>query len=269
MKIKKRLKILKIVAAFAFSAMVFVNYLANALPINGVTTGEASDAYANLFTPAAVTFSIWGLIYLLLAAFILYLFGLFRKNKPNEQLLIRLLPLFIITCLANSFWIFSWHYDLIALSLFFMIGLLIALIKIAQLFNNRKLSNSENKFIRLPFSIYFGWITVATIANITVFLVKMGWNGFNLSDQLWTIIILLVGAVIAITRGLKDKNIPYLLVLVWAYLGIWLKHTSEQGYNGQYPGVIRTTLFSIFVFISTIVFIARKEKPLQLFFKSE
>jgi hypothetical protein len=259
---KRRLKILKIASTLAFGAMVFVNYLANALPINGVTTGEASDAYANLFTPAGITFSIWGLIYLLLAGFILYLFGLFKKNmdEHNERLLIKLLTLFIITCFANSLWIFSWHYDLIALSLFFMGGLLVSLIKIAQLVNNNQLNKGENSFIRLPFSIYFGWITVATIANVTVFLVKIGWNRFGLGEQLWAIIILLIGAVIAIIRAIKDKNIFYLLVLVWAYLGILLKHTSAQGYNGQYSGIIRMIIFSIALFIFTLVFIAKKRR---------
>ncbi len=259
------LKILKIIAVFAYLGMVFVNYLANALPINNVTTGEASDAYTNLFTPAGITFSIWGLIYLLLAAFILYIFNIIKKSQHSkrEKLLLQILPLFIVTCLANSLWIFAWHYQLIALSLVIMLVLLITLIKIAQVINKDQLLGNDKIFIRLPFSIYFGWITVATIANVTVLLVKLGWNGFGLSDQLWTIIVLLIGATIAITRALKDKNIPYLLVLVWAYFGIWLKHTSIQGYNGQYPGVIRTTVFSIVLFIFTIVFLSKKNCPLK------
>ena len=244
---------LKIFVALAYVAMVTVNYLANALPIGGVTTGEASDSYTNLFTPAGLTFSIWGLIYLLLAVFVVFFFIRFdgkTKAKKNE-LLGKTGKLFIISSLANISWIFAWHYGLIPLSVIIMFVLLTSLIMLANLLNKEKFSLSEKICLYLPFSIYFGWITVATIANITVLLVSLNWSGWGIAEHIWTIIILLIGAAIGILRAVKDKNLPYILVLVWAYGGIWLKHSSENGFSGQYPNIITTLIICIVLFLAT------------------
>lgn len=126
--------ILKLSVAIGYVAMVYVNYLANALPINGVTTGAASDKYGNLFTPAGITFAIWGVIYLLLLAYTLYQFGVWQKDKQpdRERLFARINPYFLLTSVANITWIFSWHYGIIWLSVLIMLMLLILLIRIAD-----------------------------------------------------------------------------------------------------------------------------------------
>lgn len=252
---------LKISVAAGYVAMVAVNFLANALPIGGVTTGEASDAYANLFTPAGVTFSIWGLIYLLLLAYTLYQFGLGRQDSSpeREKLLATTGRYFIVTSLANIAWIFAWHYGLIWLSVLIMLTLLLFLIKIADGVNKAKFSVTDTLCIRLPFSVYFGWITVATIANITVFLVSIGWKGFGLAEAVWAVIILLVGAGIGTLRMLKDKNIYFGSVLVWAYGGIWLKHTSLSGFNREYPVIIKTAIICIVLFSGAIGYMAYRK----------
>jgi hypothetical protein len=242
--------LIKIIAAVTYLAMVFVNYLANSLPINGRSTGTISDAYANLFAPAGITFSIWGLIYLLLAGYLVYQFIPVEKklNKKKEEILKKINVLFIATSLANLSWVFAWHYDFIWLSLIIMVALLIFLIKIADIIRVNKFSSIEKLFIATPFSVYFGWITIATIANVTVFLVSVGWNGFGIAESVWTIIVLLAGLLIGILRMNKDKNIAYGLVLIWAYLGILLKHVSADGFAGQYTGVIATVVISLIVF---------------------
>jgi hypothetical protein len=257
--------ILKILAIAGYVAMITVNYLANALPIGGVTTGEASSAYANLFTPAGITFSIWGIIYFLLLGYTLYQFGLGqKKSEPKREKTFAIInKYFFITSLANICWIFAWHYGIIWLSVIVMLALLFFLIKIANAVNKEHYSLADTIFIRLPFSLYFGWITVATIANITVFLVSIGWNGFGIADAVWTMIILFVGASIGILRMLKDKNIFYGTVLVWAYGGIWLKHASASGFNGEYLGIITTTIICIALFLGTIGYLGHK----QLFVK--
>jgi hypothetical protein len=157
--------------------------------------------------------------------------------------------LFIATSLANISWIFAWHYDFIGLSVLIMAVLLVLLIKIADILRVEQLTAREKLFISNPFSVYFGWITVAAIANITVFLVSIGWNGFGIADFVWTSIILLVGALIGVLRMRKDKNISYGLVLIWAYLGILLKHLSAGGFGGQYPIVIATVMVCLVLFV--------------------
>lgn len=248
----KKIWFIRICAALAYIIMVFVNFLANRLPINNRSTGAISDAYPNLFAPAGLTFSIWGLIYLLLAGYLLYQF-ISESSKKKEALFKKINIFFIATSIANISWIFAWHYDFIGLSVLIMAILLILLIKIADILRVEKMTSLEKLFISTPFSVYFGWITVAAIANITVFLVSIRWNGFGIADFVWTSIILLVGTLIGILRMLKDKNIIYGLVLIWAYLGILLKHVSASGFNGKYPSVIATVIFCLVIFGCFIV----------------
>ena len=248
---------LKFTAVFAYFAMVFVNFLAISLPINNRSTGEISNAYPNLFTPSGITFSIWGLIYLLLGGFLAYQFT--KGSFSKKDLLNKVNIYFIGTSVANILWIFSWHYDYIGLSVFIMLILLTLLIKIADIVNLKQFTTIEKYLISTPFNVYFGWITVATIANIIVFLVSIKWNGFGIADYIWTIIILLIGALIAILRIQKDKSIAYGLVLIWAYFGILLKHISVDGFNSQYPSIIITAILCIMLFI---LFTAKNIKDL-------
>lgn len=238
---------IKILAGLFYIAIIVVNFLANALPINNRGTGAISDAYPNLFAPAGPAFAIWGLIYLLLGGYVLYQFV--KKGQKTEALLQKINPLFIATSLANILWIFAWHYDYIGLSVLIMAVFLILLIKITDTLRKKQYKRLENFFIWVPFSVYFGWITVATIANVTVFLVSIGWNGFGIADFIWTSIILLVGALIGILRMYKDKNIAYAMVFVWAYSWILFKHLSVDNFNGQYSSVIATASVCLALFI--------------------
>lgn len=245
----------KLLVALTFIVMIGVNTLANSLPINGQNTGQVSDAYGNLFAPAGLTFAIWGLIYLMLAFYTLYQFGLFHKDDRSEILtLIKLIsPYFILSSLINTVWIFAWHYDFIGISLVLIAAILILLIKINLLIDKETLTNKEKFFIGAPFSIYFAWITVATIANATTFLVSIAWNGFGISEIIWTVIILIVGVAIGFLTIKIRKDIPYGLVLVWAYGGILLKHISEDGFAMAYVPVIITVAICLFVFVVAIL----------------
>lgn len=249
---------LKIFALFSFLAMVTINALANILPINGISTGDVSDKYSNLFAPAGFTFSIWGLIYLLLSVYTLYQLGLF-KNNTDKKLIGNINKYFIISSWLNFLWILAWHYDFIALSVLIIVLILLCLIKIANHLKKERLSTKEKILLSWPFSIYFGWITVATIANITTWLVSLNWNGFGVSDLTWLILVLLIGAVIGVRRGLRDRNIPYLLVFMWAYFGIWFKHTDPNAFNFQYPAAVYTILFLEAIFFLSIIKVIRIE----------
>ncbi|MBP6866373.1 MAG: tryptophan-rich sensory protein [Candidatus Pacebacteria bacterium] len=247
---------IKILTAVTYVTMVAVNFLANGLPINGRSTGDISDAYPNIFAPAGPAFSIWGLIYILLGAYVIYQFV--KKGQKTEDLIQKINPLFIATSLANIAWIFAWHYDFIGLSVLIMATLLVLLIKIADILRAEQFTSLTKILIWAPFSVYFGWITVASIANITVFLVGIGWNGFGIADFVWMSIILLVGAFIGILRMLKDKNIAYGMVLIWAYSWILFKHMSVGGFDGQYPSVIMTVIVCLVLFAFFIGRICKK-----------
>lgn len=255
---------LKIIIVVTFIAMVVVNALANILPINGISTGAVSGLYPNLFAPAGLTFSIWGVIYALLALHVLFQLGLFRgKDKNvNEMSLQKTAKLFSISSLINIAWIFSWHYKIIPLSMALMVCLLVCLILITSL-KWKSLTLKEKLLHCLPFSIYFGWITVATIANATTLLASIGWDGLGWPESTWTVIMLAAGALLGTATAIQLKDIAYALVLIWAYAGIWIKHTSA-GFSNQYPNVVITAIICIAIFAVTVIYNAlslnRKQK---------
>ena len=231
---------LKIICLVSFLLMITVNALASILPINGLDTGAVSDLYPNLFAPAGITFAIWGLIYLLLAIFTVYQFVQPASKKAADRMK-RVQVLFIISSLANSFWIFAWHYQQIAISLVLMLIILLCLIICDRQLAVSQLSFREKLLMRLPFSVYFGWISVATVANVTALLVDIKWNRAGLSESFWTVIILVVAALIALAVITSRRNWAYGLVFVWAYIGILIKHLdAEAGFSGEYTWIIVT-----------------------------
>ena len=234
-----------------FLIMILVNALANILPINGQGTGAVSDSYPNLFAPAGLTFSIWGVIYVLLGGFTLYLLGILRKKEAplKTRLLESISLIFSVSSIANTVWIFAWHYNQIELSLVLMLVILGCLILINQLTVKETFSLQEKILIRLPFSVYFGWITVATIANVTTLMVDAGWKGFGISETAWTVVILAVGALIGIVTMQRQKDVAYGLVLIWAYLGILIKHATDSGFDSRYPIVIVAVSVCLTLFV--------------------
>lgn len=239
----------KVLVALAYLFMVAVNILANSIPINEKNTGQISDSYENLFAPAGITFAIWGVIYVLLALYVLYQFGFQRHHqKVSLDLVFSTIgPAFILSSLANGAWIISWHYDMIALSMGLMIVILLCLLTINTMIKKVKLNFREKLSVKVPFSIYFGWITIATIANATVLLVSLGFEGFGIDEYYWTIFILIVGLFIGAVTTYLNKDIAYGAVIIWAYMGIWIKHSSNDGFHGMYPLIIYTAVFSIAV----------------------
>jgi len=247
---------LKLAVAVSFLATVVVNYLAQSLPINGVTPGQVSDSLPNLFAPAGLTFSIWGVIYLLLAAFTVYQFD-FRKKEGGGSSLDRVRVVFIVSSLANIAWIFSWHYGIYPLSMLLMLVILISLIVINRTLDRKQLTGIEKVVVRLPFRLYFGWITIATVANATALLVSVGWDRFGFPEQAWTVLILLVAMAIGTVTMMTRKDIAYGLVLIWAYVGILIKHTSSNAFAGAYPVVIGTVIACLILYAAAEAYIIR------------
>jgi len=221
--------ILVIIAVFA---TIVVNILANALPINGLNTGEISDRFDILFVPAGYVFSIWGLIYLGLIAYAIY--QALPAQRDNLRLQAIAWPV-IISAVANIIWIFLWHYQVFALTLVAMVALLLSLIVVYQRLGigKVKVSRQEFWFVHVPFSIYLGWITVATIANVTQFLDYLGWNGFGFSDEVWFLIVLVVAILIAVAMAFTRRDVAYLLVLAWAFYGLNVQHAGSTVVSGS------------------------------------
>jgi hypothetical protein len=200
-----------------FAVMIVMNYLATALPLNNKTTGELSDSFPNLFVPAGITFSIWGIIYLLLLIYCIVQF-----TGSNQIAITNISWLFGISCVLNALWIVFWHYGKLPLSLIVMLGMLISLIYI-----NILIRDIPPGIIKASFGIYLGWICIATIANVTALLVKYNWNGLGISEETWTIIMIFAGALIAALTIYRLNN-PFVgLSVIWAFTGIILKRQHD------------------------------------------
>lgn len=203
-----------------------VNTLANALPLNGLSTGAVSDQFSVYFVPAGYVFSIWGLIYLLLIGYTVYQALPAQRSDPALR---KIGWIYVIGAVANSAWIFFWHYQLFPLTVVMMLVLLVSLILIYMRLGigRTRTDASERWLVRLPFSVYLGWITVATIANVTDVISLIGWNGFGIAPQVWAVIMLAVALVVALLMTVFRRDAAYLLVLVWAFAGIGVKFISE------------------------------------------
>lgn len=215
---KQNSLLLKLWVTVTFLAMLGANALAELLPLNGVSTGGVSDSYPNLFAPAALTFAVWGVIYVLLALYVLYLLGGLRgrAGEADESLLRATGVPFGFSSLFNAAWIFAWHYHMIVLSMALMAALFLCLALIFTTAYEHDRSRRDRLLIRVPFGVYFGWITVATIANAATLLVSLGWNRFGLSETLWFTLILAVGTLIALAVILTKRDAAYAAVILWA-----------------------------------------------------
>ena len=220
---------LSILNLLGFLGTVVVNALATILPINNITTGELSDLYPNLFVPEGLTFAVWGLIYVLLGILVIYpLIPRVRRDPQKVDFVRRIGPLFFISCLANIGWIFAWHYQILPLSLVFMLILLGCLLAIYLRLKVGKseAAKAERYFVHLPFSVYLGWITIATIANVTALLVNINWGTWGLGEQFWAVAVIIVGIAITLSMLFTRRDIYYSLVVDWALLGILLKRLA-------------------------------------------
>ena len=244
-----------------FIGTVTVNGLANALPIGGVTTGALSDIYPNLFVPAGFTFSVWGVIYLLLGLFTIYqLIAAFGQNEERSAFIQRIGVLFFVASAANIGWIFAWHYQYVGISLILMVLLLTSLIAVYLRLDIRKRGFSwrHRLFVAVPFSVYLGWITVATVANVTALLVDIGWKGFGLSDVVWTCIVIGIATVITLLVLFTRQDIFYSLVVEWAFFGILMKRIRADAVLKS--GVIVTLAICMAVIFFDMGFQAARKK---------
>ncbi len=226
-------------------ATIAINGLATGLPLNGQSTGEISDRFPSLFTPAGYVFSIWGVIYLGLLAYMVY------QALPSQRANPRLRSigwLYVVSGIANSVWIFLWHYNQFAWSLVVMLVLLASLIGIYLRLSpfTRRVGAAERWTTHIPFSIYLGWITVATVANVATVLLDWNWTGGPLSPALWAILMIAVATVLGLIFALREVNPAYVFVLVWAFAGIAVKQSAT-------PAVAWTAIAAAILLVVAIV----------------
>lgn len=215
----------QVAVVVAFVAMIAMNALANTLPLFGRTTGAVSSNYPSLFTPAPYTFSVWGLIYLALGAFVVYQ-ALGRSR--DDPMLSKLRPLFVLSCLFNIGWLVAWHALAIPVSEVLMIGLLLTLIALyrrAEAWRG-EVAASRRWFVHAPLSLYLGWITVATVANTSIFLLDLGFDGGGAAIAI-TVAVIAVAAALGLLGIWRRRDGVYALVIAWGLGGVAAARAGE------------------------------------------
>jgi hypothetical protein len=223
---------------------MIINILADALPINGLNTGKISDNFHVFFVPAGYVFAIWGLIYIGLLTYAVYQALPAQKDNPRMEATGWWV---VLGGLANSMWIFLWHYELFIGTLAVMLVLLASLIATYQRLGigETPVSKVETWLVRIPFSIYLGWITVATIANVTDVLSYLKWNQFGFSDGTWMLVILFAVVVISSLMSFTRRDIAYAAVILWALAGIGVKFPQQ--------GIITISIWIAFGLVAAIL----------------
>lgn len=255
-------KLLQISNAVALICTLVINYLSNTGFFNGKTISTISDQYHNYFTPAGYAFSIWGVIYIGLLVFVIYCGrGLF-KSTDDDWPVLKIGWWFVISCVANSFWIISWIYDYIGLSVLIMLVLLFSLIKI--ILNTRMelddLPLKKIAFVWWPFCIYSGWISVALIANVAAWLTKIEWNGFGISEIVWTLIMIIVAGTLNLWIIWKRNMREFALVGVWALVAIAVANWNVVTFISHVSVVVAAILL---INISIHAYRNRKTNPFK------
>jgi len=254
---KKHLYLFCILNLFSYLTVVLVNGLAVVLPLNNRSTGALSDSYPNLFVPAGITFSIWGVIYLMLLSFCIYQIVMLVGKRGNKSVILDIGMFFFLSSIFNVAWIFAWHYERILLSFVIMLLLLFSLIVLYLRLDvgKKSVSNGVRFFINAPISVYLGWISIATIANATALLVDAGWSGGGISPVVWTISMLGAGTLLSILILHLRGDMFYSAVVVWAFAGIIIKRSgidlpsSQPVIIASYAGITIIILFTIFTIL--------------------
>lgn len=253
----KNVRLLAILNALAFLLHLVPAQLTQLKLLSGLTIGEVSDKYPTLFTPAGITFSIWGLIYILLIIFCIYhLVKAFNSDASHEANidLRKIGYLFIVNSLATGAWTIAWVHEMLLVSVLLILVQLFTLIAIHNRLDiyDPTRSATSRWVTQFPLSIYFGWIIIATVANISATLVGYNWTGFGLTPEFWAILMILVASLITIILVIFKRNAFVGLVTMWAFYGIVLKHREEVHVSG--PDIISTAWIGIAIVALAVIF---------------
>lgn len=239
---------LSIATLIAILATLFVNVLSNLYPPQGLNIGAIANTILQgvQITPANYAFAIWGLIYIGLLAYGVYQLRSIQRRKPVIQ---RVNGLLIGACIAQIIWVYLFTYRLFTLSIVAMLGILLSLIGAYLQLNvgRQRVSREEKRLMHLPFSIYLGWISVATVVNVASALYSAGWNGWGMSATNWTVVMLVVSAAIAAIVVWQRVDVAFTLVFIWAYVAIAVRQATN-------PAILVTAIAAVIVLAVLLVF---------------
>ncbi len=253
-------KTLQLVNVIAVIGTIVLNALANIIPFNNVTTGAVSDAFPNLFTPPGYVFAIWGAIYTLIFVFMLFQV---RPNQREESYLQEIGSLYLLGAIVNVGWLILFHYSYGNPSLFLLTPIPILLFLVILLWTYirlgigiKEVSIGQKLGVHLSISVYAGWISLASIANIASAL-NILVPGIPLEIQaIWTALIIVVALVLTLLMLFMRRDVAFGLVVIWASVGIAVKQAA-------YAIISWTAIAAVLIIISVIILlpIIKKKNP--------
>ncbi len=252
---------LKLITILSLTGVVFFNALATLVSSNNGDNEKLSERYPNLLAPSESIFVIWIFIFLGLWGYVIYQFSTMRGKDSHisEVTLTRINIYFIINTVLNVLWTFALAFELLWLSVPLIVGILYTLVRITGYIAGDTLSLWDKIFIRVPFSLYFGWVTYATVANLITWLVSIEWDGFGIRQGVWAVVLLIVTSIFAVTMMYKRMDWIYGFAVLWAFVGILINHLSPDGWDGTYPSVIVALTIVISILSVLTLYVAEKE----------
>lgn len=196
-----------------------MNYLSTALPFFGNSNAEVSDALPNAFTPAGLTFAVWGPIFLGLLVFAVYQ-ALPAQRGPRLD---RLFWPFVLSSVFNVGWLLAFQSLSFGLSVLIMLALLGTLIWLYLDVRRLPPQGAERLTLMLPVSLYLGWVSVATIANVSAWLVSEGVTAglAGLGAPVWSAVLVVIAALIGVFFLVRFRDYAFAAVLLWAFYGVY------------------------------------------------
>lgn len=249
-----------------FILMILVNLIADFISLNGVKATQILSINPALFSPANYTYFIWSFIFIALGAFTIYQYKAFNgKDKKLGNLIMDISIFFVISAIGEIGWVFALRWNNIPLTIVHLIFIIVALIITYTRINNSDLPKKDELFLKTPFSIYFAWVTSMFLVNMSVWLENIGWTGCSISEQTWTILATLLLFIIGVTITYVFNDFAYGLTVLWALVGILVKHISKSGFAGQYIWIIACLAISIILMSFIIVRILYRNKIFEVF----
>ncbi len=256
-------KVIPFIGFLSFIINLYINYIAGQGGINDTTTGEVSDAYPTLFTPAGFTFAIWGLIYFLNFIFIIY--QVYKSFKAPLSTNPRLNALFILINILSILWLHNWHHKNLGLAVLIILIMLTALVTAYRHVSGHRRQSTDYLFERINFSVYLAWICVAVTANIAIYLTAAGWPVSNTTAMIITGLVIALITFTCVLMIIRERNISFGLVVIWALYGIIMsRSTLDLSYDQEVAIMALTSMLLIFLLIlfRKLVFkLASKHKP--------
>lgn len=257
--------IAKIFVVISFFSIIIVNLLSFTITINGVNVAQIASWYPNYFTPSQYTFIIWIIIYLLLGVFAIYQLRVPQSSLVRNETLSLIRNIFLVYSIINFVWMFSWLFDYLALSAMTIIIVTICIGYICNALCKSELTFKDRIFIKLPFSILYGWLSITSVMNLFILLESIRYKGFGLPLTIWAVLTFLSVAVIAAIQTLINKDIAYCLTVIWSYIGILVKHIKNEELDRPYPYAIPVLIMCITLLTGIVVYLTFLRKSIHKF----